>query len=93
MSQGRYQRLTVLLPEGRMFELYRTGLFVITKRTGESYENDFGSRVRPQDVLARGRMRDANTLRVTRGPLSVNKVRDLLRGAKYNVTVISGRTR
>lgn len=70
-SQGlmAYQRLSVTLGEGRFFDLYKTGLFVITGSHGEPRENAFGTRVRKRSVLARGRMVDGGTLRVTRGPL------------------------
>lgn len=85
-----YQRTSVALGGGRFFDLYRTGLFVVTGSHGQQRENVFGTRVRSRSVLARGRMRDKETLRVTRGPLTSKTVRELLHAAGYPVKVVSG---
>ncbi len=85
-----YQRTSIALGGGRVFDLYKTGLFVVTGSHGEPRENAFGTRVRKRSVLARGRMVDGGTLRVTRGPLSYLQVRKLLLDAGYHMKVLSG---
>lgn len=85
-----YQQTTVHLGNGLLFDVYRTGLFVITRPHGESHENIHGIRVRRRDVLARGRMRNGDTVVVTRGGLSTVKVRDMLHGAGYPLKVVRG---
>lgn len=79
----KIQRLTVYLSDGVVFDLYRTGLFVITRASGPAREGRFVT-VRPKRVLARGRAISGDTLRVTRGELSTKQVRALLHDAGYD---------
>ena len=78
------QRLTVYLTDGSIFDLHRTGLFVITRASGSAREGRYGQTVRPKRVLARGRAISGDTLRVTRGEMSPKQVRALLHDAGYD---------